>query len=236
MDAKRFIFFMMVIVMAITSLNCEDNMLQKRPGPIGDKTTGTDDGIGPDDKATEDGGYPYPEIIEKEFIPRDKSFAHTKCYAWRITWPAYDDDADQDLIPTVFSTANGELNSFNFLNNSAPSNTYNGDFSLYNGDKVEAANTLLSELEYVADGFDQMTAICFAENKITLDFIMEWVTSRPSLFEVYWPGTCDDEIEYDDGDFIQFTTNDDGIMRYGGIRIVSMTPRIIEVYLAVPNL
>ena len=137
-------------------------------------------------------------LIQRSLKPRDESFDDTKCYAWRITWPEYDDDADLDLIPTVFSTANGELNSFDFLNNTAASNTYNGHFSLYNGDKVEAANTLFSELQYVAGGFDQMTAICFAESKISLDFIMEWVTSRPSLFEVYWPGVCPDDLEYDD--------------------------------------
>ena len=66
-----------------------------------------------------------------------------------------------------------------------------------------------------------------------LDNIKYWVTERPSLFEIHWPGGGDDELDYSEGDIIQFALVDSGF--YGGIRIVSMSPRIIEVYLAVPN-
>lgn len=68
-----------------------------------------------------------------------------------------------------------------------------------------------------------------------LDNIIYWVTERPSLFETLWPGfgAATEEVDYSEGDFIQFALFSG---HYGGIRIVSMTPRIIEIYLAVPNL
>jgi hypothetical protein len=45
-----------------------------------------------------------------------------------------------------------------------------------------------------------------------------------------------DELAYSEGDFVYFRLDQDGEpTRWGGIRIVSMTPRIIEVYVAVPQ-
>jgi hypothetical protein len=235
MCISKSLSLLMLVILAVTS-SCEDSMLQKSQGPIGGKTTDGDGRNHPDDKATPDGGYPYPKIIEKEYIPSYDDFADTKCYAWRITWPEYADDVDQDMIPTVFSTSNGELNSFHFLNNTSSSNTYNGHFSLYYGNKIEAANVMWDELDYSFGGFSQMKPVCFGESTFTLAHIIDWTTERPSLFESNWPGTCDVELEYAKGNIFHFMITDGDVDRFGGIRIVSMTPRIIEVYLAVPNL
>src|SRR5687768_13138436 len=91
--------------------------------------------------------YPYPDIIAREFIPSNIFFAHTKCLAWRITWPEYENSADDDKIPTVFGT-NGTLSSFDFLNNVDPGNTHNKVFSLYYNSRVDAASLLWAELDY----------------------------------------------------------------------------------------
>jgi hypothetical protein len=173
--------------------------------------------------------YPYPTIIKREYIPPNRFFVHTKCLAWRITWPAYNASADVNKIPTVFSP-NGALNSFNYLNSVDPQNTLNSVFSLYYDDKVEVSAGLWAELDYADVG--QMEITYFVLSNQPLGNIIDWVTERPSLFESYWPGGGDNDLNYSEGDFIQYKLGDD---LYGGIRIVSMSPRIIEVYLAVPN-
>jgi len=175
--------------------------------------------------------YPYPEIIKREFIPPYRLFAHTKCLAWRFTWPDYANSADVDKIPTVFGTS-GTLNSFDYLNSVDPQNTYKTVFSLFYDDKVEASASMWEVLDY-ADVSEGMEVPFFALSEQPLDKIIDWVTERPDLFELHWPGSSENELSYGDGDFIQYWLSDANL--YGGIRIVSMEPRIIEVYLAVPN-
>ena len=61
-----------------------------------------------------------------------------------------------------------------------------------------------------------------------------WVTHRPKSFITHHPdevGTT--ELSYSEGDFLHFYMIYSKL--YGGVRIVSMQPRIIEVYLTVPN-
>jgi hypothetical protein len=227
-------------VMILALPGCEDNMFQRDQQTIGGKTIGGGGYDGPGDLTENpDGRYPYPEIIEQEYIPSYDLFAHTKCLAWRITWPEYAGNYDTDLIPTVFSRQTGLVNSFNFLNNTSAQNTYKGNFSLYYGNKVESANTMWTELDYSFGAGGNMETAYFAHSDMPLKNIMDWVMERPSLFKSYWPGSSDNELDYEEGDFIQFklaVSNNDNDSLYGGIRIVSMTPRIVEVYLAVPNL
>ena len=68
-----------------------------------------------------------------------------------------------------------------------------------------------------------------------LEYFIDWTTERPSLFETNWPGTCATDLEYAEGNIFQFMLTEGDVDRFGGIRVVSVTPRIIEVYLAVPN-
>lgn len=219
-------------------LGCEENFSTKNEGSTlsGTKTfRGGSEGPGSFTDHPNGDRYPYPEIIFHEYISDIKLFAHTKCLAWRITWPDYAGDADTDKIPSVFNTSNGALNSFYYLNNVSPQTTYNSKFSLFSNDKVECSMTLWDELDYAFDApSGSMEIVQFAKVDQPLNIIMDWVTKRASQFENYWPGSDGEELDYNEGDFILYYLNDQDY--YGGIRIVSMSPRIIEVYLAVPNL
>ena len=228
--------YLVISMLALTLSSCEDSLLERDQPTVAGKPTGEGgkdlpEGL-PDNR---DGRYPYPEIIEREYIPRNDLFNHTKCLAWRITWPVYDAFVDPEKIPTVFSIETGFVNSFHFLNNTSPENTYKCNFSLYYGNKVETANTMWTELPYSFDAGSNMVTTYFAESDATLDNIKDWVMERPKLFQDHWPGGTLNDLEYEEGDIIQYKLDVGEIDLYGGIRIVSMTPRIIEVYLAVPN-
>lgn len=213
---------------------CEDNLMQKNPSTVGAKIFEDTGRHGPgNEKRTPGDNNPYPEIIKREFIPTVPEFADTKCLAWRITWPGYDSDDGSGIIPTVWSRKNGALNSFDYLNATSPQSTYNGTMSLHYLNRLEAVNTLWTELDYSLSGFDNIEPIIFEKSDWSLAVIIDRVTNRPGLFESYWPGGGVSEIDYDEGDFFQFYMSTADL--YGGVRIVSMTPRIIEVYLAVPN-
>jgi hypothetical protein len=219
------------------AVSCEDNGIQRNAQPIGGKTLGgRDDGAG-GFKQNPGETYPYPEIIEREFIPPYDLFDGVKCLTWRITWPSYDSDYDYELIPTVLSLKSGGLNSFRYLNNSAPQLTYNSIMSLYYDSKVESTNSMWSELDHSfgPEASDEMQTVYFVKGSVPLDELMDWVQIRPSRFEINWPGVGigNYEMEYEEGDFIHFWLSDSN--QYGGIRIVSMAPRIIEVYLAVEH-
>lgn len=228
--------YVVISMLALTLSSCEDSLFERDQHTVAGKTIGEGGNDLPEGLMdNRDGRYPYPEIIEKEYIPSNDLFNHTKCLAWRITWPAYDASMDQEKIPTVFSKDTGFVNSIYFLNNTSPGNTYKCNFSLYYGNKVESANTMWTELTYSFNAGSNMVTTYFAEGDQPLDNIKDWVMERPSLFKHYWPGTNLNDLEYEEGDFIQFMLDIEGAELYGGIRIVSMTPRIIEVYLAVPN-
>lgn len=81
-----------------------------------------------------------------------------------------------------------------------------------------------------------MQTIFFQKGNVSLDQLMDWVQVRPQRFEVHWPGIGigNTKMDYKEGDFIHMYLSESN--EYGGIRIVSETPRIIEVYLAVENL
>lgn len=192
------------------------------------------------------GGQPLPSptITKQTFIPDYDLFAETKCQAWRITWPTYPAGTDPNLIPSVFAVANGALSSFHFLNNTSASTTYKTNFNLYNNAKLETANTLWTELKYAYGAGDKMETAWFYKTNYSVSKIEYMVKERPSLFETYWNGASFDlytEFTYKQGDiYLYKLTNpnpdwNQNPYRYGGVRIVSMTPRIIEVYLAEPN-
>jgi hypothetical protein len=217
-------------------VGCEDNFTTSdRHGIIKDKTIfdGGHEGPGVYIQHPNGDRYPYPDIIEREYIPRNPMFDYMKCLAWRITWPDYAGSADIDKIPTVWGT-NGGLNSFHYLNNVGAQATYNTKISLFYKETLISSHILWDELDYTFNALDNMESVRFVKHDLTLDKIKDWVTERPQLFEEYYPGVGVNEIEYEEGDFFIYYLTDQ--LLYGGVRIVSMSPRIIEVYLVVPNI
>jgi hypothetical protein len=172
----------------------------------------------------------YPAIIERTFIPSNSLFANHKCLAWKITWPTYPASIDPEKIPTVFRTSNGALNSIYYLNNTHPKTTLVANFSLYHNNKLESAVTMWEELDYTDLS---MEPVYFYKTSYSAEIIEGWVKERPQLFAVNWVSSVTSEVQYQAGDIYLFKLVNKGL--YGGIRIVSMTPRVIEVYLAVPN-
>lgn len=179
---------------------------------------------------------PSLTVVEQTYIPSNSLFAHTRCRAWRITWPTYPVGTNSNLIPTMFSITNGAPYSFNFLNNSAATNTYKTNFNLYYNNEIATVWHMWSELTYVADAGDKLEQTRFNKSKFSAASMETWVKARPDLFEIYWEDTIDTDTKienYQKGDIYQFKLVNQ--KRYGGIRIVSLTPRILEIYFAEPN-
>ena len=70
-------------------------------------------------------------------------------------------------------------------------------------------------------------------NQFTLEYLMDRTTERPLLFLRPTGQEHPPTTRVRGG---QHLSLDDGADRFGGIRLVSVTPRIIGLYLAVPNL
>jgi hypothetical protein len=81
-----------------------------------------------------------------------------------------------------------------------------------------------------------MALVCFDTDESPLSFIQFMVEEAPGGFQrTLWEPDALHEWEYKQGDFLIFQLEAPTWSRWGGIRIVSMEPRIIEVYLGVPN-
>ncbi|MGB3587664.1 MAG: hypothetical protein WBA23_14040 [Tunicatimonas sp.] len=199
----------------------------------GDRTIVTQPG-GPGGKVVNPGGgeHAYPKIIERTYIP-DGHFVRTKCIAWRIEWPNYGGSVDTDQIPSFFKTSNGSLNSLAYLLSTDPANKKNVNFSLYLDEKIQAANDM-GELWPWPESIET-TSVYFGKIDMPVSTIKFWATERPSQFENYWDqvDSIETEVDYQEGDFFIYQIPDENL--FGGIRIVSESPRIIEVYHAVPN-
>ncbi|WP_128545259.1 hypothetical protein [Larkinella soli] len=184
------------------------------------------------------GGQPlaHPTITRQTFIPEYGLWAHTKCHTWRIEWPVYPAGTDPNQIPTVFTLSNGALNSFDFLNGRPAATTYKTHFNLYHNAQIEMSRTMWSELTYTFESGDAMETTWFNPAYLSLKTLEHMVKERPGLFETYWVDNNQEPPVYQQGDLFLFKVMKPmNQFQYGGIRIVSMTPRIIEVYLAVPN-
>ncbi|MEM9834200.1 MAG: hypothetical protein AAF944_26440 [Bacteroidota bacterium] len=181
------------------------------------------------------GGLPYPNIIENTYISDIAMFDHTRCRAYRIEWPEYANDVDVDWIPSLFSADGGSLNSINYMNSIHPSNKAKLDLSLYYDNMLKTPYYVSEIWPWNEDYTAETTR--FIKYDLSLDNLHDWVTQRPSLFESYYnyqKGVKSEEVSYQQGDFfLMWLTNDN---LYGGVRIVSETPRIIEVYIAEPNI
>ncbi|WP_229320807.1 hypothetical protein [Larkinella knui] len=218
---------------------CEESFIERK-----DLTARTE-GVVPNPHSNGIEGYtanpggqslPYPTITKKTFIPEYSLWAHTKCLTWRIEWPNYPAGTDPNKIPTVFTLSNGALNSFDYLNSQPASTTYKTNFNLYNNAQLEMSNTLWDELIHTFEAGNQMETTWFNKVDYSVKTIEHMVKERPGLFETYWVDNNQQPPVYQQGDVFLFRQiKPMNQNRYGGIRIVSMTPRIIEVYLAVPN-
>lgn len=215
---------------------CDDHVVERSTQPLRGASAGETGH--PDKKAPDPGSnFSFPEIIETEFIPTKQVHTAMKCRAWRITWPAYSNTYNGDFIPTILSLNNGELNSIHFLNNTDKQNTYNGTLSLYANQKVKSADTMWPDLIHAEGMFLNgiMETVVFAPGEISLDNLMYFVMESPGSFETLWPddAAINYDLPYENGDFFYIWLSLQDL--YGGVRIVSVSPRIIEVYLAVPN-
>lgn len=139
----------------------------------------------------------------------------------------------------MFSLTNGTPYSFTFLNNTLPANTYKTNFSLYYDNNLETVSGLWDELIHTHNAGQNIETTRFKKTSYSATTIESWVKGRPDLFRIKWEDTegtipANTKMEeYKQGDIYLFKLMSQ--KRYGGIRIVSMTPRIIEVYLAEPN-
>lgn len=175
------------------------------------------------------------EIIHQEFVPTNPFFANMKCKAWRITWPEYG-DANGSTIPTVLSLTSGSLSSIYYLNHADPLLTLNSTLSLYKDQRVYASIDLPDlDHSFGSIAHETMQFVYFQKNDISINELVEWVRECPQKFRMHWPGigAGHTRMEYQEHDFIHFWLSKSN--QYGMIRIVSESPRIIEVYLAVEN-
>jgi hypothetical protein len=222
---------------ALVLTGCMEPEMQRNPQTIGGRTIGPERERPGGFKQNPGESYPYPEIIYQEFVPSNVNLDEMKCLTWRITWPLYDSDFNDDLIPTVLSVTTGELNSIQYLNNTDPHNTFKTTLSLYLNRKLYASNDMLPYLDHLdhPGGIWDNEWTYFKKGNVPLDELMYWVQEWPKAFKYEWPTDewFGSKIDYQEGDFIHFWMGSKD--QYGGIRIVSDTPRIIEVYLAVEN-
>lgn len=196
----------------------------------GDKTVVTRP-EGPGDKAIPPGGLPYPEITEWTHVSEYTQFGNYRTRNWRIEWPEYNDDVNVEMIPSLFSIDGGTLNSINYLNSIHPSNKAKLDFSLYYDNKLTTPHSVGEIWHWNEDYTAEKPR--FVKYNVKLDDLKDWVTKRPAHFATYYKDTNapkTDEVSYEEGDVFLMWLTDRNL--YGGIRIVSESPRIIEVYVA----
>lgn len=187
---------------------------------------------GPGGKKTPPTEMPSPKISSRYFTAQTAEYQG--CFAWRIEWPDYPAGTDPDAIPTYFAVGSGYLNSLTQLENAPVATKEKASFSLYTDERIKSA---VNDLDLWGNQFPSGEAVYFGKINKTKDQIEKWVTNRPSNFELNWKyvESVETNIEYQAaGDF--YIVNHPSLpTRYGGIRIVSMAPRIIEVYLADPS-
>lgn len=179
---------------------------------------------------------PSPTIIKQTFVPTNEFWDDYRCLAWRITWPTYPAGTSPQLIPTMFSLGGGTPYSFNFLNNTQAANTFKTSFNLYHDNKIASVGDMWEELTHVFGNPNEVETVWFNKNQVSVSTVESWVKGRPKMFELKWEQNLDSSTEFENyqkDDVYLFKLLEQ--KRYGGIRIVSMTPRIIEVYLAEPN-
>lgn len=230
MKTVKNVVFLFIMALSLTFTACEEdsetlNIVGKISRPTKEKPGGFTD---------QPGALPAPKITEKMYIPEYDLWDHTRCIAWRIEWPEYPADVNPDMIPDFFSSEYGEVYSFNFLTRTDQSNKAQMDFSLYHGNMIRSSWYNFELWPWYEDYLAESPR--FKKIDRSLSSIEHWVTERPDRFEKFWPSdeSPPSEVSYQAGDFFLFHLGKAN--RYGGIRIVSETPRIIEIYYTEPNI
>ncbi len=222
-----------ISLLTLTALSLALAACQEEPEDLGrgDRTVLKQPG-GPGGKVVAPGGEhrPLPTIIEQYYPAELADYVGTK--AWRIEWPADAAGVDPEKIRTFFSISTGGLNNLQYMNSIDPLNKKKLSFSLFTDTRLKAAAV---EEELWGGGPHFADVVYFGKIDKSLDAIKGWVTTRPSAFEHSWADTEDlsYDVEYQEGDFYIYQISDLTPVQYGGIRIVSEDPRIIEVYHAV---
>jgi len=206
----------------VESLGRNDKTMTVRPGGPGDKV------IIPD-------GLPYPDVDEKIFTSSSRLHNNYRCRTWRITWPNYDQDVDPDEIHNYFAISNSTLYSFNYIMSIDPAEKQKLTLALYNHNRVISSR---SSGELWGADEERTKKLQLIKHNEYIPDIENLVTARPDLFQDKWEelngkGIGHDFV-YEEGDFFMFAIPH--LNRYGGIRIVSMSPRTIEVYYAEPTI
>jgi hypothetical protein len=234
MKMKTSIVGITVSIIAILFLGCDESLVTKNSAAEL-KQTGAYEGPGGYAEHSNGNEYPYPEIIHQVIMPSQPELWNLKTLAWRITWPSYADDADPEKIPTIWS-GDGILHSIEYLNNVAPENTYNTLFSLYFDETIQRTATMADELDFVAGAPKKsMRVVSFTMPYSTpkgLQILVEHDAAFHMMWQVPYPV---EELEYQVDDVLWYKIGTpDSYKWYGAIRIVSMEPRIVEVFLGVP--
>ena len=123
----------------------------------------------------------------------------------------------------------------------SPENTYKSLFSLYFDETIQRTSDMAGELDYVASAPKKsMPVVGFTHPYCTAAGLQQLVENDAAFIMMWQVPYPLDELEYEDEDILFYKIDykidtPEEYRRYGGIRIVSMEPRIIEVFLQVPH-
>jgi hypothetical protein len=161
---------------------------------------------------------PTVKVIKQEFT-------HAK--GWRITWNGGIVSSDNwTKIQSIFSTVTGSVNSIHFLNNTSWENTDNADFMLYSGDLT--ATSEISQLTKKS----ALHATTFKLTSMKVNELEDAAKNNPNLFGTIYALAFDQATttkpDYKAGQIYVFKTAR-ASAKYGAVRVVSMSPRVIEV-------
>jgi hypothetical protein len=162
---------------------------------------------------------PIVTVIKKDF---------DEARGWRITWKsvAGSDPTPQNKVQSIFSTVTGAVNSVDYLNGVSAKNTDNADMMLYFGDLRSTHK--VPQLTHKSG----LKKTQFKLSGMKVADLEDAAKNDPNKFGVIYTLAFDAAGEvkenYKEGQIYVFKT-DRTPAKYGAVRIVSMSPRIIEV-------
>ena len=174
--------------------------------------------IPPNIKGTNPYHPPIVTVVKNDF---------DKAKGWRITWKSVGGEAPPfKKVQSIFSTVTGAVNSIDYLNGTGWHNTDNADMMLYFGDL--SSTNKVSQLTQESG----LKKTRFKLSGMTLADLENAAKNDPTKFTAVYTFGFDAAAEvkedYKQGQIYVFKT-DRNPAKYGAVRIVSMSPRIIEV-------